>query len=82
MTSTPAEIVAAVAAGVSCLALNPPDPEAEATSEAQGTPFILPCLFVTRVRDGHIIESRDYAHHIAQARAFGHLPALAAALTD
>jgi hypothetical protein len=27
-----------------------------------------------------IVESRDYADHIAAARAFGHLSALAAAL--
>jgi hypothetical protein len=27
-----------------------------------------------------IIESRDYADHIAAVRAFGHLPALAATL--
>ena len=40
----------------------------------------IPNIFVTRVRDGVIIESRDYADHIGAARAFGHLPALAAAL--
>jgi uncharacterized protein len=28
-----------------------------------------------------IVESRDYADHIAAARAFGRLPALAAILT-
>ncbi|MEV6850507.1 nuclear transport factor 2 family protein [Actinoplanes sp. NPDC051411] len=47
---------------------------------AQDRPFDIPCLFVTRVRDGQIVESRDYAHHVAQARAFGHLQALIGAL--
>jgi uncharacterized protein len=45
-----------------------------------GRPLSIPNIFVTRVRDGVIIESRDYADHIAAARAFGHLPALAATL--
>ena len=43
--------------------------------------FTLPCIFVVRVRDGEIVESRDYVDHVAGARAFGRLPALAAALT-
>jgi ketosteroid isomerase-like protein len=46
-----------------------------------GRAFTLPCIFVIRVRDGEIVESRDYADHVAGARAFGRLPALAAALT-
>ena len=46
-----------------------------------GRAFTLPCIFVVRVRDGEIIESRDYVDHVAGARAFGRLPALAAALT-
>jgi ketosteroid isomerase-like protein len=46
-----------------------------------GRAFTLPCIFVVRVRDGEIIESRDYADHVGSARAFGRLPALAAALT-
>jgi ketosteroid isomerase-like protein len=46
-----------------------------------GRAFTLPCVFVVRVRDGEIIESRDYADHVGSARAFGHLPALTAALT-
>ncbi|HEY7279607.1 MAG TPA: nuclear transport factor 2 family protein [Trebonia sp.] len=45
-----------------------------------GRPVSITNILVTRVRDGVIIESRDYADHIAAARAFGHLPALAAAL--
>lgn len=43
--------------------------------------FAIPCIFVVRVRDGEIVESRDYVDHVASARAFGGLPALAAALT-
>ncbi|MEV4539760.1 nuclear transport factor 2 family protein [Asanoa sp. NPDC049518] len=43
--------------------------------------FSIPCIFVVRVRDGEIVESRDYVDHVAGARAFGRLPALAAALT-
>lgn len=38
-------------------------------------------VFVVRVRDGLIIESRDYADHIGMARAFGQLGSLARALT-
>ena len=40
----------------------------------------LPCIFVVRVRDGQIVESRDYADHVAAARAFGRLESLAGAL--
>ena len=32
------------------------------------------CVFVTRVVDGLIVESRDYIDHIASARAYGMLP--------
>jgi ketosteroid isomerase-like protein len=46
-----------------------------------GRTFTMPCIFVVRVRDGEIVESRDYIDHVAGARAFGRLPALAAALT-
>jgi ketosteroid isomerase-like protein len=45
-----------------------------------GRPVCIGNILVTRVRDGMIVESRDYADHIAAARAFGHLPALATAL--
>jgi uncharacterized protein len=48
---------------------------------ANGRPFDLPCIFVIRVRNGVIIESRDYGHHVALARAFGRLDDLASALT-
>ena len=46
----------------------------------EGRPFSWPCIFVTRVRDGVIVESRDYTDHVGAARAFGGLNALAAAL--
>jgi ketosteroid isomerase-like protein len=46
-----------------------------------GRAFTLPCIFVVRVRDGEIVESRDYVDHVGSARAFGHLPGLVAVLT-
>ena len=48
----------------------------------EGRPFAIPCIFVARVRNGEIVESRDYADHVGFARAFGALPALAATLAD
>jgi ketosteroid isomerase-like protein len=45
-----------------------------------GEPFELPCVFVLRVRDGVIVESRDYIDHVAGARARGRLAELFAAL--
>jgi len=47
---------------------------------ANGRPFSIPCLFVARVRDGLIVESRDYTDHVGFARAFGRLDDLATAL--
>ena len=52
------------------------DPEVVVTEfryegSANGHAFSLPCIFVTRVRDGVITESRDYGDHAAAARAFG-----------
>jgi len=43
--------------------------------------FTIPCIFVVRVRNGEIVESRDYVDHVGGARTFGRLSALAAALT-
>lgn len=62
------------------------DPEVVVTEyryegSADGRPVFITNILVTRVRDGVIVESRDYADHIAAARAFGRLPALAATLT-
>src|SRR6266545_6759525 len=45
-----------------------------------GEPFSLPCIFVLRVRDGHIVESRDYLDHLGSARALGQLDELVAAI--
>ena len=50
------------------------------SGSANGRPFRLPCIFVVRVRDGEIVESRDYTDRVAIARAFGRLEELAAAL--
>ncbi|MEU4407531.1 nuclear transport factor 2 family protein [Streptosporangium sp. NPDC023963] len=45
-----------------------------------GRPFAVPCTFVSRVRDGVIVESRDYIDHLGMARAFGRLNGLVTAL--
>lgn len=47
-----------------------------------GRAFSVLCIFVTRVRDGLIIESRGYGDHVGLARVFGRLPTLAAALAE
>lgn len=47
---------------------------------ANGRPFDLPCIFVVRVRDGEIVESRDYGDHVGFARAFGRMDDFATAL--
>lgn len=43
---------------------------------AGGRTFRVPCVFVVRVRDGRIVDSRDYVDHLALARATGRLPDL------
>lgn len=40
---------------------------------ADGVPFIQPAIFVLRVRDGEIVESRDYLDHLTAARIRGRL---------
>ena len=50
------------------------------TAIATGEPFTVPCVFVLRVRDGLIVESRDYIDHLAMARARGQLDELLPAL--
>jgi ketosteroid isomerase-like protein len=45
-----------------------------------GQPFSLPCIFVLRVRDGEIVESRDYADHLTAARVRGQLDELFSAM--
>ncbi|CUU59054.1 Ketosteroid isomerase-related protein [Parafrankia irregularis] len=52
------------------------------TGTAEPGEFAVQCVFVVRVRDGQIIESRDYADHIGMARAVGRLEPLARALAD
>jgi ketosteroid isomerase-like protein len=47
---------------------------------AHGRDSRVPGIFVVRVRDGQIVESRDYSHHVAMARAFGRLEGLTGAL--
>ena len=43
---------------------------------ATGEPYAVPCVFVMRIRDGHIIESRDYIDHLSSARGRGQLDQL------
>jgi uncharacterized protein len=43
---------------------------------ATGRRFRVPNVFVLRVRDGLIVESRDYADHLALAAATGRLPSV------
>ena len=47
---------------------------------ATDEPYTVPCVFVMRVRDGQIVESRDYIDHVSSARARGHLDRLLAAI--
>ena len=35
-----------------------------------GVHYRVPCVFIMRVRDGLIVESRDYIDHLAHVRAF------------
>ncbi|MEU4190987.1 nuclear transport factor 2 family protein [Kribbella sp. NPDC026611] len=41
------------------------------TSEVTGEPFRASNIFVMRIRDGQIVESRDYIDHLAMAKARG-----------
>jgi len=50
--------------------------ESAQSEAATGEPFVIPNVFVLRVRDGQIIESRDYADHVEIARILGHLSEL------
>lgn len=47
-----------------------------------GRPFTVRNVFVLRVRDGLIVESRDYADHLAFAAATGRMAALVDALRN
>ena len=48
----------------------------EGTVIETGEPFTVPCVFVLRVRDGLIVESRDYIDHLAMIRARGQVEEL------
>jgi ketosteroid isomerase-like protein len=52
----------------------------EGRVEETGETFRTPCVFVMRIRDGKIIESRDYIDPIASSRAWGQLDNLLTAL--
>jgi len=52
------------------------------TRAADGASFRVPCIFVLRVRDGLIVESRDYVDHVGMARARGTLDELFAAARE
>jgi uncharacterized protein len=49
---------------------------------ATGEPFTVPAIFVLRVRDGLIVESRDYIDHLAMIRARGQVDDLIAVLKE
>jgi ketosteroid isomerase-like protein len=49
---------------------------------ATGEPFRAPAVFVLRVRDGLIIESRDYIDHLAMIRARGQVEELVTYLRE
>lgn len=48
------------------------------TNQETGKTFSYPCIFVMRVRDGEIVESRDYVDHLGSAEARGGLAGLLA----
>ncbi len=54
--------------------------EYQGTNLDTGEPFTQPAIFVLRVRDGQIVESRDYFDHVTAARIRGQLGALLAAV--
>jgi len=52
------------------------------TVTATGAPFSVPGIFVLRVRDGLIVESRDYIDHLAMIRARGQVDTLVEKLRE
>lgn len=56
--------------------------EYRGTVLATGAPFAYPCIFVMRVRDGEIVESRDYIDPLGMARALGRVDELFAAVRE
>jgi len=51
------------------------------TNLETGQGFSYRCVFIMRVRDGEIIESRDYVDHLSSAEARGSLGSLLAEIT-
>ncbi|MFC0111121.1 nuclear transport factor 2 family protein [Kibdelosporangium aridum] len=54
--------------------------EYQGTNTDTGEPFAVPAIFVLRVRNGEIVESRDYFDHLSAAEARGQLKELVAAV--
>lgn len=54
----------------------------EGTVVETGRPFTIPAVFVLRVRDGKIVESRDYLDHLRSAAARDMLPEVLNAVQD
>jgi uncharacterized protein len=54
--------------------------EYQGTVADTGEPFVLPGIFVLRVRNGEIVESRDYLDHLTSARIRGQLDGVVAAI--
>jgi ketosteroid isomerase-like protein len=48
----------------------------QSDTTAPGETFAIPCIFVLRVRNGEIVESRDYIDPVRSAQAHGRLDAL------
>lgn len=55
--------------------------EYQGTTAETSETYSIPCIFVLRVRDGQIVESRDYIDHLGAARARGRLDELITAIT-
>lgn len=47
-----------------------------------GAPFVIPAVFVMRVREGKIVESRDYLDHLRSAAARGMLDEVLGAVRE
>ena len=52
------------------------------TNDATGKTFSIPAIFVMRVRDGLIVESRDYLDHLSRLRGYDELKLLRTHLSD
>ncbi len=54
--------------------------EYQGTNADTGEQFAVPAIFVLRVRNGEIVDSRDYFDHLTAAQVRGELQALVAAV--